>query len=94
MQYSKYYDTKTIKMYRTGNSAQTMDTDGIQRTKINAYYRGALNIKLNINQMLDGYPGQEHNIPIYPAYKDVIEIMANQDGLYSNFIGHIWWSLG
>ena len=44
---------------------------------------GALHLKLNINQMLDGYPGQEHNIPIYPVYKDLIEVMAKSKMAYT-----------
>ena len=44
---------------------------------------GALNIKLNMNQLLDGYPGQEHNYPIYPIYKDLIELTAKSKMAYT-----------
>ena len=84
MQYSKYYDTKTIKMYRTGNRLHRQwILMASKEQKLMPTTEGALNIKLNINQMLDGYPGQEHNIPIYPAYKDVIEIMAKSKMAYT-----------
>jgi len=32
---------------------------------------GGLDFKLNMTNMLDGYPGHEHALPIYPLYSDV-----------------------
>ena len=37
---------------------------------------GGLDYKLNMTQMLDGYPGHEHAIPIYPLFKDVIKTIG------------------
>ena len=37
---------------------------------------GGLDFKLNMTQLLDGYPGHEHSLPIYPIYKDVIKTIA------------------
>ena len=37
---------------------------------------GGLNYKINITNLLDGYPGHEHAIPVYPLYKDVIRSIA------------------
>ena len=83
-QYSKYYNTKTIKMYRTGNRIHRQwILMAAKEQKLMPTTEGALHIKLNLNQMLDGYPGQEHNIPIYPVYKDLIEIMAKSKMAYT-----------
>ena len=83
-QYSKYYNTKTIKMYRTGNRKHRQwILMAAKEQKLMPTTEGALHVKLNINQMLDGYPGQEHNIPIYPVYKDLIEIMAKSKMAYT-----------
>lgn len=83
-QYSKYYNTKTIKMYRTGNRKHRQwILMAAKEQKLMPTTEGALHIKLNINQMLDGYPGQEHNIPIYPVYKDLVEIMAKSKMAYT-----------
>jgi len=83
-QYSKYYNTKTIKMYRTGNRLHRQwILMASKEQKLMPTTEGALHLKLNINQMLDGYPGQEHNIPIYPVYKDLIEVMAKSKMAYT-----------
>ena len=83
-QYSKYYNTKTIKMYRTGNRIHRQwILMAAKEQKLMPTTEGALHIKLNLNQMLDGYPGQEHNIPIYPVYKDLVEIMAKSKMAYT-----------
>ena len=84
MQYSKYYNTKTIKMYRTGNRKHRQwILMAAKEQKLMPTTEGALHLKLNINQMLDGYPGQEHNIPIYPVYDDLIEVMAKSKMAYT-----------
>ena len=44
---------------------------------------GALDMKLNLTQMLDGYPGHEHTLPIMPLYKDVIELVAQSGIVYT-----------
>jgi len=83
-QYSKYYNTKTIKMYRTGNRKHRQwILMAAKEQKLMPTTEGALHIKLNLNQMLDGYPGQEHNIPIYPVYKDLVEVMAKSKMAYT-----------
>ncbi|SMO36654.1 amidohydrolase family protein [Gracilimonas mengyeensis] len=73
-QYSKYYDTKTIKMYLAGNRKQRQwILTAAREQNIMPTTEGALDWKLNMTQLIDGYPGHEHSFPIYPIYKDVIE---------------------
>ena len=38
---------------------------------------GGLDFKLNMTNLLDGYPGHEHSIPIYPLYKDVTKTISD-----------------
>jgi Tol biopolymer transport system component/imidazolonepropionase-like amidohydrolase len=77
-QYSDYYDTKSIKMYLVGNRQhrqwviQAAKEQGLMPTT-----EGGLDIKLNFTQLLDGYPGHEHALPIYPIYKDIIDLIAH-----------------
>ncbi|MCI4671695.1 MAG: amidohydrolase family protein [Bacteroidia bacterium] len=79
-QYSEYYDTKTIKMYLTGNRQhrqwiiKAAKEQGLMPTT-----EGGLDIKLNFTQLLDGYPGHEHALPIYPIYDDVIKLIAEAE---------------
>jgi hypothetical protein len=44
---------------------------------------GGLNIKLNITQIIDGYPGHEHAFPIYPLYKDFTRFVAEAGTTYT-----------
>jgi Tol biopolymer transport system component len=83
-QYSEYYDTKTIKMYMTGNRQQRQwIIMAAKEQKLMPTTEGALDFKLNMTQILDGYPGHEHSFPIYPIYKDVIGLVAESETAYT-----------
>ncbi len=76
-QYSKYYNTHYIKMYLTGNRQQRQWIIMAARDQqLMPTTEGGLNVKLNITNLLDGYPGHEHAIPIYPLYGDLIKSIA------------------
>ena len=83
-QYSKYYNTKTIKMYVAGNRQQRQwILMAAKDQKIMPTTEGSLNLRLNITETIDGYPGQEHNHPIYPAYNDLIGLTAFSKKAYT-----------
>ncbi|HSJ11414.1 MAG TPA: amidohydrolase family protein [Gillisia sp.] len=76
-QYSEYYNTKSIKMYLVGNrQMRQWVIMAAKELKLMPTTEGGLDIKLNMTQMLDGYPGHEHSLPIYPIYKDAIKSIA------------------
>ncbi|MBS1604186.1 MAG: PD40 domain-containing protein [Bacteroidetes bacterium] len=76
-QYSKYYNTHYIKMYLTGNRQQRQWIIMAARSQqLMPTTEGGLNTKLNITNLLDGYPGHEHAIPIYPLYNDLVKAIA------------------
>jgi len=76
-QYSEYFDTKTIKMYRVGNRKQRQwIIQASHEQKLMPTTEGALDVRLNYTQLLDGYPGHEHNIPISSVYDDFIKTTA------------------
>lgn len=76
-QYSNYYDTKTIKMYLVGNRQQRQWViEACKELKLMPTTEGGLDFKLNMTQLLDGYPGHEHSLPIYPIYGDVVKTVA------------------
>ncbi len=75
--YATYYDTKTLKMYMSGNRQQRQWI--IQAAKelgIMPTTEGGLDQKLNMTHGIDGYPGIEHTLPITPKYKDLFEWYA------------------
>ncbi len=75
--YSDYYDTKTIKMYVAGNRQQRQWIIMAAREQnLMPTTEGSLDLKLNLTEMIDGYPGQEHNLPGFPLFKDVVGLAA------------------
>jgi Tol biopolymer transport system component/imidazolonepropionase-like amidohydrolase len=73
--YSDYYDTKTFKMYLSGNRRQRQWLIMAARElKLMPTTEGGLDYRLNMTHAMDGYPGVEHAMPIIPAYDDVVEL--------------------
>jgi Tol biopolymer transport system component len=73
--YSEYYDTKTLKMYLSGNRQQRQWV--IQAAKdleLMPTTEGGLDFKIDLTHAIDGYPGIEHNLPIAPIFSDVVEL--------------------
>ncbi|MGA0829145.1 MAG: amidohydrolase family protein, partial [Flavobacteriaceae bacterium] len=83
-QYSKYYNTKTIKMYLTGNRKHRQwIIEAAKEQQLMPTTEGGLDFKLNVTQILDGYPGHEHSFPIYPLYKDFTDFVAFSNTAYT-----------
>ncbi len=82
--YSKYYDTKTIKMYVAGNRQQRQwILMACMEQEIMPTTEGSLNFKQNLTQIIDGYPGHEHSFPVFPLYKDIIDMVAFSNTVYT-----------
>ncbi|MHA7130657.1 amidohydrolase family protein [Algoriphagus namhaensis] len=76
-QYSKYYNTQYIKMYLVGNRQHRQwIIMAAKEQKLMPTTEGGLDYKLNMTQLIDGYPGHEHSIPVYPLYQDVVHTIA------------------
>jgi hypothetical protein len=64
-------------MYLTGNRQQRQWILHAARNQgLHPTTEGGLNFKLNMTNLIDGYPGHEHSLPIYPLYKDVTSTIA------------------
>jgi hypothetical protein len=82
--YSEYYNTKTIKMYGAGNRQQRQwIIQAAFEQSIMPTTEGGLDFKNNLTQVIDGYPGHEHTFPIYPLYKDVIDLVSFSRTVYT-----------
>lgn len=76
-QYSEYYHTQYLKMYIAGNRQQRQwILMAAKDQKILPTTEGGLDWKMNLNQLIDGYPGHEHNFPVYPIYDEVVDVVA------------------
>jgi Tol biopolymer transport system component len=75
--YSDYYDTKTFKMYMTGNREQRQWLIMAARElELMPTTEGGIDYKLDLTHAMDGYPGLEHSFPITPIYGDVVELFV------------------
>ncbi|HSG49214.1 MAG TPA: amidohydrolase family protein [Longimicrobiales bacterium] len=73
--YAEYWDTKTFKMYMSGNRRQRQWLIMAARELgLMPTTEGGLDYRLNMTHAMDGYPGIEHNMPVIPAYGDVVEL--------------------
>ncbi len=98
--YAEYYDTKTFKMYLAGNRQQRQwlimaaNELGLMPTT-----EAGIDFQLDLTHAMDGYPGIEHNLPVYPLYDDVVTLFAeskvvNTPTLIVSFggpMGEIYW---
>jgi hypothetical protein len=83
-QYSEYYNTKTIKMYLTGNRQHRQwIIQAAKEEKLMPTTEGGLDFKLNMTNLIDGYPGHEHSFPIYPLYSDFAQAVAKSKMAYT-----------
>jgi Tol biopolymer transport system component len=75
--YRKYYGTHNIKSYIVGNRKQRQYmVQASKELEMMPTTEGALDLKLNLTHVIDGFHGNEHTLPITPLYKDVIEMFA------------------
>ncbi len=83
-QYSEYYNTKTIKMYLTGNRKHRQwIIKAAREQELMPTTEGGLDFKLNMTNLIDGYPGHEHSLPIYPLYSDMTTAIAQSKMCYT-----------
>ena len=72
--YAKYYDTKTLKMYMSGNRQQRQwIIMAAKELGLMPTTEGGLDQKLDLTHGIDGYPGIEHTLPITPKFDDVFQ---------------------
>ena len=82
--YRDDYGLHNIKEYRTGDRKVRQWVNmaclqlGLQPTT-----EGALSLKLDLTQIMDGYSGNEHALVAFPLYDDVIQLMAHAHTSYT-----------
>ncbi len=82
--YSSYYDTKTIKMYVAGvRQTRQWIIKAAREQQLMPTTEGSLDVKLNLTETFDGYPGLEHSMGIMPLGSDVTSFMAWSNRTYT-----------
>jgi Tol biopolymer transport system component len=82
--YREYYGTQNLKAYMSGNRKQRqLVAEASKEVGMMPTTEGALDLKLDLTHVLDGFAGNEHSIPIVPLYKDVVELIAQSGTAYT-----------
>src|SRR5262245_6686460 len=82
--YREAYQTDTLKEYVAGDRiVRQWVAAACKEFKITPTTEGALDMKLDLSQMIDGFSGNEHALPIQPIYKDVAEFVAQTKTYYT-----------
>lgn len=78
------YDAMTIKQYVVGDRiVRQWVALASAKHELTPTTEGALDLKLNLTQMADGYSGHEHSLPIVPIYDDVAQYVARTETYYT-----------
>lgn len=82
--YKQYYRTHNLKSYMVGPRARRQ----YMVTAANALgmmptTEGASNLRLGLTHALDGFAGNEHNLPVSPLHQDVLGLFAASQTSYT-----------
>ena len=82
--YREAYRTDTIKAYVSGDRlVRQWVIKAAREFGIMPTTEGALDMKLDLSQMIDGFTGLEHSLPIHPIYDDVAQFVARTRTYYT-----------
>lgn len=82
--YREAYRTDTLKQYVAGDRmVRQWVAMACKEFNITPTTEGALDMKLDLSQMADGFSGNEHALPLQPLYKDVAMYVAKTETYYT-----------
>ncbi len=82
--YREAYDSRTIKQYVVGDRiVRQWVAMAARKHELTPTTEGALDMKLDLTQMADGYSGHEHSLPLIPIYDDVAQFVARTKTYYT-----------
>ncbi|WP_350288135.1 amidohydrolase family protein [uncultured Croceitalea sp.] len=81
---TKAYGAKSVKSYNQPRRNQRQQVmQAARELGINVVPEGGSTFYHNMTMLMDGHTGVEHNIPVAPVYKDVIELWKNSKSGYT-----------
>jgi Tol biopolymer transport system component len=79
-----FYRTWNLKEYRTGNRSQReWILMASQKLQMLTTTEGAVDMKLDMTQIQDGFPGNEHAYSAVPIYDDIVQLFARSGVSYT-----------
>ena len=82
--YKDHYRVRNLKSYIAGNREQRQWI--VQAAKVLGLMpttEGALDMKLDMTHIIDGFSGNEHNFPIVDLHRDIVELTARSGIAYT-----------
>lgn len=81
---TKAYGATSVKSYNQPRREQRQQVmQAARELGINVVPEGGSTFYTNMSMLMDGHTGIEHNIPVAPVYKDVIELWKNSKAGYT-----------
>jgi Tol biopolymer transport system component len=82
--YKQHYRTPNIKSYMVGNRKQRQwVVQAAKELQLMPTTEGGRDMKMDITHAIDGMHGNEHTLPVFPLYKDVVELFAKTKTAYT-----------
>jgi len=82
--YSEFYRIRNLKEYRTGNRRQRQWVIEASRAlHLHTTTEGALDMKLDMTQIQDGFPGNEHSFSAAPISDDIVRLFVRAGTSYT-----------
>jgi hypothetical protein len=81
---SEFLKTETIKQYLVGDRKRRQwVAQAALEQRLSPTNEGGADFMLNLTHMMDGYAGEEHTLPTYPLYKDVVQLAVASEITYT-----------
>ena len=82
--YSEFYRVRNLKEYRTGNRRQReWVIEAARALHLHTTTEGALDMKLDMTQIQDGFPGNEHSYSAVPIADDIVQLFTRTGASYT-----------
>ena len=82
--YKDHYRTRNLKSYVVASRQQRQFVvEAAKELEMMPTAEGGLEMRLNITHAIDGFNGNDHNLPIFPIYKDIVELYGQSKIAYS-----------
>ena len=82
--YREHYGVHNLKAYISGSREQRQWlAEAAKELELMPTTEGGLDQMMDLTHILDGFSGNEHNFPVFPLYKDVVQLTARSGIAYT-----------
>ena len=82
--YKEHYGVRNLKAYLAGDRKQRQYiVQAAEKLRLMPTTEGGLDMKLDLTHVIDGFSGNEHNLPLINLYEDVVQLVARSGIAYT-----------